>query len=87
MKIYLLRHGQTDWNRDGKFAYNKNLELNETGVKQAETAKKVLENVNYNFVIASPFIRAIKAYILGIPADGNIRDYGIKNGELEEYII
>lgn len=27
MKLYLLRHGQTDWNRDGKFAYNENMEF------------------------------------------------------------
>ncbi len=48
MKIYLLRHGQTDWNRDGKFAYNKNLVLNKTGIKQAEEARKVLENLDYD---------------------------------------
>ena len=58
MKIYLLRHGQTDWNRDGKFAYNENLTLNETGIKQAERAKKLLEKIDYDLVLTSPFIRA-----------------------------
>lgn len=33
MKIYLLRHGQIDWNRDGKFAYNEKLVLNESSKK------------------------------------------------------
>ncbi len=109
MKIYLLRHGQTDWNRDGKFAYNEELKLNETGIKQAEAARKILENIDYNIVIASPFIRAKRtaeianngrkdliiddrlrernAGILDGQSDGNIQNYGIKNGEIEEHII
>ena len=43
---------------------------------------KTLLLVTHNIVI-----RAIKAYIIGIPDDGNIRHYGIPNGELEEYIL
>lgn len=177
MKIYLLRHGETDWNRDGKFAYNENLILNETGIEQAKIVQKKLENIEYDLVLTSPFIRAkktaeianngrkeiiiddrlkernagvldgqllidvdlqgfydyyrnlefegaeniqdfckriwdflddiketykdrtlllvthniviraIKTYIYGIPDDGNIRKYGIKNGEIEECIL
>lgn len=41
---------------------------------------KTLLLVTHNIVI-----RAIKAYIIGIPDDRNIRHYGILNGELEEY--
>ena len=36
MKIYLIRHGQTDWNRDGKIQGRHDVSLNETGSKQAE---------------------------------------------------
>ena len=58
MKIYILRHGQTEWNKENRVAYNKELLLNETGLKQAEYARKQLENIDYDLVISSPFIRA-----------------------------
>ena len=35
-------------------------DLNEGGIKQALEAKKVLENIEYDLVISSPFIRARK---------------------------
>ena len=36
MKIYLIRHGQTDWNLEGKIQGRHDVSLNETGAKQAE---------------------------------------------------
>ena len=32
-------------------------------------------------------IRAIKAYVLGIPEDGNLRQYGVDNCKIEEYVL
>ena len=36
MKIYLIRHGQTDWNLEGKIQGRHDVSLNKTGLKQAE---------------------------------------------------
>lgn len=59
MKIYYVRHGQTDLNLAKKMqGGGTEKELNETGVSQAYNTKKELENVKYNLVICSPMKRA-----------------------------
>lgn len=60
MKLYLLRHGETSWNKEDRMAYNKNLVLNDTGIKQAQDISKEIEKINYDFIFSSPFIRAIQ---------------------------
>ncbi len=177
MKIYLLRHGETNWNKERRMACSDEAKLNETGIRQAEEAAKLLEDINYDLVISSPYerakntaeianknrvpiiiddglrereagvldgkflaeinydeffdyyknaeydgaeniqdfckrvwgfldeikekyryknillathsivIRAIKARVLGIPESGNLKDYGVQNGVLEEYML
>ena len=59
MKIYYVRHGQTDLNLAQKMqGGGTEKELNETGVSQAYNTKKELENVKYDLVICSPMKRA-----------------------------
>ncbi|AGX44410.1 histidine phosphatase family protein [Clostridium saccharobutylicum] len=62
MKLYLTRHGQTDWNIKGKIQGSCDIELNDTGIIQAEElGNTVLEN-KYEFskIYSSPQKRAIK---------------------------
>lgn len=59
MKVYYVRHGQTDWNFARKMqGGGTEKDLNETGLNQAEETRKELENVNYDIVIRSPMHRA-----------------------------
>lgn len=59
MKIYYVRHGQTDWNLAKKMQGGQTEKpLNETGIKQAEETRKELENIKYDIVICSPMNRA-----------------------------
>ncbi len=180
MKLYLLRHGQTDWNKEKRLSCGNEAKLNQTGIEQAKCAGEILKNIDYDLVICSPYdrtkltckianvknmpvifdkrlrereagvldgkyfseftneeisdffnynknvhyenaedikdfckrvwsfldeikleykdktvllvthnivIRAIKAYTLGIPENGNIYGYGIKNAEVQEIEI
>lgn len=62
MKLFLIRHGQTDWNIKGKIQGSCDIELNDTGIIQAEElGNKILEN-KYKFskIYSSPQRRAIK---------------------------
>ena len=62
MKIFFIRHGQTNWNLEGKIQGSCDIELNDTGIKQAEElSNKVLED-NYRFskIYSSPQKRALK---------------------------
>lgn len=61
MKIYLIRHGQTDWNVQKKIQGSSDIELNETGIRQAEELSLRLIEQKYQFdkIYTSPKKRAL----------------------------
>lgn len=58
MKIYIIRHGQTNWNKKGIIQGQKDIELNETGIKQAEQQIKTFNEKNIDLIISSTLKRA-----------------------------
>ena len=60
MKLYVLRHGETDYNKEGIFQGQNNIDLNEEGIKQAQITAKSLENIFFDKVYVSPLKRAIE---------------------------
>ena len=57
MYLYVIRHGQTDWNIEKKLLSVTDIPLNDTGIKQCEEAEKLVKNLNYDLVICSPMLR------------------------------
>ena len=57
MKIYVLRHGQTDCNKNNKYNCRLDEDINEIGIKQAELAKEKVKKLNIDLIICSPMIR------------------------------
>ncbi|PID70699.1 hypothetical protein CSB37_01280 [bacterium DOLZORAL124_38_8] len=55
-EITVIRHGQTDGNKNGVWQGQQNIELNETGRQQAREAKNNFKD--FDIVIASPLKRA-----------------------------
>lgn len=55
--IYVVRHGQTDWNLQGKTQGSIDVGLNETGMEQAKKVKNELLNVNLDIALCSPLNR------------------------------
>lgn len=57
MYIYVIRHGQTDWNVEHKLLSYTDIPLNDVGINQCKEAEKVVKNLDYNLVISSPKLR------------------------------
>ena len=58
MKIYVTRHGQTEWNVLKKVQGKADISLNEKGIEQAIQTKKELDNEKIDLIICSPLKRA-----------------------------
>lgn len=58
MKLYLIRHGQTDWNRARKLQGRTDVQLNEWGRKVAELTREGLQEVVFDIAFTSPLSRA-----------------------------
>lgn len=58
MYLYVLRHGQTDWNKEEKLLSITDIPLNSTGIEQCKEAEKLVKNLDYDIVICSPLLRA-----------------------------
>ena len=57
MYLYIIRHGQTDWNIQKKLLSREDVDLNDIGIKQCVEAEKLVRYLNYDLVICSPMIR------------------------------
>ena len=88
MNLYILRHGQTNYNVEGRFQGQVDTLLNETGEKQVEETATELSHIDFDIVISSPLTRAIqtakKVTKKEIHKDIRIieRSFGILEGQL-----
>ena len=60
MKIYLIRHGETDWNRVRRFQGREDIELNVEGIAQAAACGQSLAGLGITAVYTSPLKRAYR---------------------------
>jgi phosphoserine phosphatase len=56
-RLLLVRHGETDWNRAGKFQGQIDVPLNDNGREQSRRAAKFLKDINLDFAISSSMLR------------------------------
>lgn len=56
-RLLLVRHGETDWNRDKRFQGQMDIPLNENGYAQAAGAAEYLKDVSLTRAITSPLLR------------------------------
>ena len=61
-KIVLIRHGQSQWNKENRFTGWTNVDLSLQGIEEAENAGTLLKKEGYSFDVAytSYLKRAVK---------------------------
>ena len=57
MKIYVVRHGQTNCNKEHKYNGKLDEDINEIGINQAKLVSKNVEKLNIDLIICSPLLR------------------------------
>ena len=58
--FYLLRHGQTAWNKDQRFRGRKDIPLSGHGKEEAKAVAAALENEGIEHIYASPLSRSVQ---------------------------
>lgn len=95
MKLYIIRHGETDWNKQKRLQGQSDTMLNEYGIELAEITAKALKDVQFDYIFSSPLKRAYKTaeIIRGernvpIVTDDRLKEigFGINEGVRSELI-
>jgi broad specificity phosphatase PhoE len=74
-----LRHGATDWNRQGLFQGRTDNPLNDDGIVQAHAAAEKLRAITLRHVVSSPLLRAVQTaeIIANIASRTVVLDHGL----------
>ena len=89
MKLFVARHGETEWNALNKVCGRMDLPLTENGLRQAQLLADRTEKLKIDLIISSPMLRARQtampaAQRLGLPVLTDERlieqNYGIYEG-------
>ncbi|MBQ3261436.1 histidine phosphatase family protein [Candidatus Saccharibacteria bacterium] len=92
MKLYLVRHGQTDWNAENKRQGRTDVPLNETGRAQALALAEKTKNLEFDICYSSPLSRALETAKIVLDNKAKIitddrlieRDFGELEGTTSE---
>ncbi len=58
MKVYIIRHGETEWNYLKVMQGSVDIPLNEKGKEQAAKLHELLNDKHFDLIISSPLLRA-----------------------------
>jgi broad specificity phosphatase PhoE len=86
-RAWLIRHGETEWAREGRHTSRTDVRLTELGRSQAVAAGRKLARVSFAAVLSSPRSRALETAGIGgfgdrVEIDDDLRewDYGSDEG-------
>ena len=92
VELWLIRHGQTDWNVEGRYMGHADIPLNMVGIQQAEDLRRTLQNESFDVLFSSDLLRARMTaealniqFGLEVRIDSRLRE--INQGEWEGHLI
>lgn len=68
--LYLVRHGETEWNRRHRIQGSTDIPLNATGRAQAERTGRLLARREWDAIYSSPLSRALETAMIIAPLVG-----------------
>jgi broad specificity phosphatase PhoE len=75
LDVYLLRHGQTQWNADGnRYCGRSDIPLTDTGIRQAISVREQLKALTFSAVYSSPLQRAFDTARIASGIENVIKD-------------
>lgn len=95
MKLYIIRHGETDWNKQKKLQGQSDTELNDYGIELARITGEALKDVHFDYIFSSPLKRAYRTAELirgdrklAIKTDDRLKEigFGVNEGVPAELI-
>jgi enolase len=98
MTLYILRHGESEWNQKNKFTGWTDVSLSKTGQQESLTAGLLLKSIRFDYILTSKLSRTIEtAKIITSnlqqdtvnfcsASDLNERDYGDLTGKNKDEI-
>lgn len=85
-ELWVIRHGETEWSRDGRHTSHTELDLTPEGEDVARRLAERLDGVEFDLVLTSPRVRARRTAELAGYADAHVEhdltewDYGDYEG-------
>ena len=96
LRLLLVRHGETEWNRVSRFQGGIDVPLNDNGRSQAQQAAEFLKDVPIDFAVSSPMLRPKETAEIALQYHPNVPlelqeelreiNHGLWEGKLESEI-
>ena len=96
-RIVLVRHGETNWNKEGRFQGQIDIPLNENGKQQAQYASDYLRDISFDKAYSSSMIRPYETAEIILQKYKNLEiekvndlveiSHGLWEGKLESEIL
>ena len=66
MRLYIIRHGETEWNKEKRMQGQRDIMLDQEGIRLAALTGKGMQDVPIDIAISSPLLRAKHSLFLQI---------------------
>ena len=84
--IYLIRHGETDWNQQRRIQGHSESSLTSAGIRQTQQAGNQLKNIRFDHIYCSPSQRTTQTLEIILPQLTNTPAIGFEPALKEIYL-